>query len=154
MGKRLFVGNLAYATTEPTLRTLFESKGWEVQDVVIVTDRETGRSRGFAFVEFKQDGDADAAMQALDGADLEGRNLTVREAYDRPQRRRGPGPEDAPAFEVERRGSDRRRRGSGGSGDGGGGGGGGGEGGGGGGGGGAGKGRRGSGRGRFDDDDW
>jgi len=92
MGKRLFIGNLSYGTTELVLRAVFEDRGWEVEDAVIVTDRETGRSRGFGFVELRDDAHARAAMDALDGSDLDGRNLTVREAHERARRRSTPPP--------------------------------------------------------------
>ena len=88
MGSRLFVGNLPYACNEEDLRGLFEPR-FPVRDVRIVTDRETGRSRGFAFVELE--GDAEAAIGALDGSELGGRKLAVREAHERagkPSRRR------------------------------------------------------------------
>lgn len=86
MGTRLFVGNISYGTTEAALRTIFEDRGLEVADAVIVTDRETGRSRGFGFVEFSHEAEAQRAQEALDGEDLEGRKMTIREALDRPQR--------------------------------------------------------------------
>jgi cold-inducible RNA-binding protein len=83
MGKRLYVGNLSYDTTEDDLRAAFGQDGRSVTDVHIVSDRETGRPRGFAFVEMSTDQEAEAAIQAMDGADLDGRNLKVNEARER-----------------------------------------------------------------------
>ena len=88
MSKKLFVGGLAWATTDDTLRSAFEAFG-EVTEARVITDRETGRSRGFGFVTFSNDGDADKAVEEMDGADLEGRNVRVNEAEER--RRGGPG---------------------------------------------------------------
>jgi len=85
---RLFVGNISYQMTEDELRDTFGEFG-EVSDVHIVTDRETGRSRGFAFVEMGDDGDAEKAIEALNGKDVEGRSLTVNVA--RPREDRGGG---------------------------------------------------------------
>jgi RNA recognition motif-containing protein len=83
MATKLYVGNLSFNTTESSLRTLFESDGRRVEDVAIVTDRDTGQSRGFAFVQMGSPEDAKAAIEALNGRDLDGRTLTVNEA--RPQ---------------------------------------------------------------------
>jgi cold-inducible RNA-binding protein len=77
--KNLYVGNLPHNTTEPQLRTLFEAHG-KVERVNIVTDKETGRPKGFAFVEMTEAGDADKACLALSGSELEGRALRVNEA--------------------------------------------------------------------------
>ena len=77
--KKLYVGNLSFSTTEDELRTVFENHG-SVASVNVITDRETGRARGFAFVEMEDASAADAAMQALDGSDLGGRNIKVNEA--------------------------------------------------------------------------
>lgn len=77
--KNLFVGNLPHSTTQEELRTLFASHG-NVEKVSLVTDRETGRSRGFAFVEMSDAGEADKAVVALDGTQLGGRALKVNEA--------------------------------------------------------------------------
>ncbi len=82
MGKKLYVGNLSFSTTEDDLRAVCESHG-SVSSVAVVTDRETGRSRGFGFVEFDDAAAADAAMRALDGSELGGRNLRVNEAQER-----------------------------------------------------------------------
>ncbi|MEE9608427.1 MAG: RNA-binding protein [Myxococcota bacterium] len=90
MGKKLYVGNLSFSATEAELRELFEKHG-TVETVNLITDRETGRSRGFAFVEMEDPSKAEAAMQALDGSDLGGRNLRVNEAHDRRGGRGGGG---------------------------------------------------------------
>ena len=84
--KNIFVGNLDFGATEDSLRSLFESHG-AVQRVSIMTDRDTGRSRGFAFVEMTNSDEADRAIAALNGADLNGRALNVNEA--RPKTERG-----------------------------------------------------------------
>jgi RNA recognition motif-containing protein len=83
MGKRLYVGNLPYQTDEAQLRALFEQDGRQVEEVKIVTDRETGRSRGFAFVEMATDDQAQAAVNTLNGKPYGGRALTVSEARER-----------------------------------------------------------------------
>ena len=88
MAKKLYVGNLPFSTTEADLRRLFEKHG-TLASVAVITDRETGRSRGFGFVEFADDASADAAVEALNGADFSGRSLRVNEAHER--ERRGPG---------------------------------------------------------------
>jgi cold-inducible RNA-binding protein len=77
--KKLFVGNLPHSTTEAELRTLFEPHG-VLEQVSIVTDRDTGRSRGFAFVEMKDSGEAEKAIAALNGKELGGRALNINEA--------------------------------------------------------------------------
>jgi RNA recognition motif-containing protein len=87
MGKRLYVGNLAYATTDAVLRQMFEAHG-SVTSAQIIMDRETGRSKGFGFVEMSSDDEAQAAIAALNGKQVDGRALTVNEA--RP-REGGPG---------------------------------------------------------------
>jgi cold-inducible RNA-binding protein len=86
MGKKLYVGNLSYDTTESDLRHLFEPHG-TVESAQIIMDRETGRSKGFAFVEMSTDQEAQAAISALNGHDAGGRKLTVNEA--RPREDRG-----------------------------------------------------------------
>ena len=83
MGARLYVGNLAFTTTEDSLRAALEEGGGSCKDVHIVTDRETGRPRGFAFAEMADDAQAQAVIASMDGKDLEGRNLTVNEAKPR-----------------------------------------------------------------------
>src|SRR5271167_1324030 len=77
--KNLFVGNMSFQTTEADLRALFEPFG-QISRVHIAMDRETGRARGFAFVEMPNDAEAAKAIQALDGKDLGGRNIKVNEA--------------------------------------------------------------------------
>lgn len=91
MGKRLFVGNLSWDSTEESIRAAFEQGGGTVSDVHIMTDRETGRSRGFGFVEMSTDEEAQAAIQEMDGADLDGRSLRVNEAQPRQPRQGGGG---------------------------------------------------------------
>jgi len=86
--KNIFVGNLSFSATEDAVRGLFESFG-AVERVSIITDRETGRSRGFAFVEMPNDSEGDRAIQALNGSDYGGRRLNVNEA--RPKEERGAG---------------------------------------------------------------
>src|SRR5262249_54850376 len=86
MGKRLYVGNIPYQTSEAQLRALFEEGGGQVQEVKIVTDRETGRPRGFAFVELASDAEAEAAVGALNGKPFGGRPLTVSAARERAPR--------------------------------------------------------------------
>lgn len=84
--KKLFVGNIPHSTTEADLRALFEPHG-AIEQVSIVTERETGRSRGFAFVEMTDSGEAEKAIAALNGTDLGGRALNINEA--RPKTDRG-----------------------------------------------------------------
>jgi RNA recognition motif-containing protein len=79
MGKRLYVGNLPYTATDDSLRQLFEAHG-TVTSVQIIMDRDTGRSKGFGFVEMANDQEAQAAIEALNGQQLENRPLTVNEA--------------------------------------------------------------------------
>jgi cold-inducible RNA-binding protein len=86
MTKKVYVGNLGYDTTEDKLRVLFEAHG-EVSSINMITDRYTGRSRGFAFVEMATDEAAEAAITALDGQMVDERPLKVAEA--RPRKRRG-----------------------------------------------------------------
>ncbi len=88
--KNLYVGNLPHSTTEPELRTLFEAHG-AVERVSIVTDRDTGRARGFGFVEMTNAAEADKAVAALNGADLAGRALKVNEAKPKTAAPRGGG---------------------------------------------------------------
>ena len=94
MGSRLYIGNLNLATTEDTLRAALTEGGRTVKDIHIVTDRETGRPRGFAFAEMGNEAEAAAAIEALDGKDLNGRTLKVNEARER-QPRGGGGHGDA-----------------------------------------------------------
>jgi cold-inducible RNA-binding protein len=140
MGSRLYVGNLSYSTTEDKLRAAFEPYG-TVASATIMLDRMSGRSRGFGFVEYADEADAKKAIEALNGADVDGRALTVNEARAREEGGRsgsGPRPNRGPA--IDRGGSDNRdfsERGGGGGGGGG-------------------RGRRGSDRDRrrHDDNDW
>src|SRR5437879_12093526 len=83
--KNLFVGNMSFQTTESDLRTLFEPFG-QITRIHIVTDRETGQPRGFAFVEMAKDEDAAKAMTALNGKEVAGRALRVNEAAPKPAR--------------------------------------------------------------------
>jgi RNA recognition motif-containing protein len=86
--KNIFVGNLSFGTTEATLRSMFDSYG-TVDRVNIVTDRDSGQARGFAFVEMSVDAEGNAAISGLNGRDLDGRALNVNEA--RPKTERGSG---------------------------------------------------------------
>ncbi len=79
---KLYVGNLSYATTEDDLRQLFGAYG-SPDSVTVITDRGTGRSKGFGFVEYSKDEEARAAMSALNGREIDGRSLTVSEARPR-----------------------------------------------------------------------
>ena len=91
MGTRLFVGNIPYSATEDSLKELFSRNERTVVDVKIITDRVTGRSRGFGFVELSSDTEAENAMTELNGFEMDGRRLTVNEARER-QGSRGGGP--------------------------------------------------------------
>jgi cold-inducible RNA-binding protein len=77
--KNIFVGNLNFSATESSIRSLFEPYG-NVERVSVVTDRDTGRSRGFAFVEMTDAAEADRAIAGLNGTDLDGRTLNINEA--------------------------------------------------------------------------
>ena len=88
--KNIFVGNLSFGTTEDTLRSMFDSYG-AVQRVNIVTDRDTGQARGFAFVEMSVDAEGNAAINGLNGKDLDGRSLNVNEAKPKTERASGGG---------------------------------------------------------------
>jgi cold-inducible RNA-binding protein len=77
--KNIFVGNLDFGATESSVRTLFEPYG-SVERVNLITDRETGRSRGFAFVEMSDPAEADRAIEALNGTSIDGRQLNINEA--------------------------------------------------------------------------
>ena len=79
MSKRLYVGNLPWSVTKEKLEGLFSSFG-EIEEALVVVNKYTGRSRGFGFVTFKNDADADKAIAEMEGKDAEGRNLRVREA--------------------------------------------------------------------------
>ncbi|MFB3141440.1 MAG: RNA recognition motif domain-containing protein [Acidobacteriota bacterium] len=88
MNKKLYVGGLPYAVTEDKLQEIFSAHG-TVDSARVITDRFTGRSRGFGFVEMSTEEEAQTAIDSLNGSDLEGRSLTVNEA--RPQEDRGGG---------------------------------------------------------------
>ena len=88
MSKNIYVGNLPYSATDDTLRQTFEQHG-PVQSARVITDRATGRPRGFGFVEMDNAADADKAIEALNGSEMDGRTLAVNEA--RPRRDDGGG---------------------------------------------------------------
>jgi len=90
MGNRLFVGNLPYSVTELELRDLFGAFG-TVTDAKIVTDRESGRPRGFGFVEMSSDAEAKKAIEEINGRDVKGRAIAVKEAEERGARGGGGG---------------------------------------------------------------
>ena len=90
MGKKLYVGNLSYNTTGSDLDSLFSAHG-SVSSAEVIADRETGRSKGFGFVEMGSDAEAQAAIAALNGKEHDGRALTVNEAKPREERPRGGG---------------------------------------------------------------
>jgi RNA recognition motif-containing protein len=83
MGNRLYVGNLPFSVNESALRTLFEQNERQVEEVKVITDRDTGRPRGFGFVEMGSSEDADKAIRELNGYEMDGRPLTVNEARER-----------------------------------------------------------------------
>lgn len=87
---KMYVGNLSFNTSEGELRQMFEEFG-DVASVNIITDRETGRSKGFAFVEMASNASAESAMNKMNGADFQGRKLTVNEARPRTERPAGNG---------------------------------------------------------------
>jgi RNA recognition motif-containing protein len=95
MGKRIYVGNLSYDTTEGALRTLFAEYG-EIESVSMITDRDTGRPKGFAFVEMATEQAANAAISALNGKSVDDREIKVNEAK--------------PQADRDRRSGDNRRR--------------------------------------------
>jgi cold-inducible RNA-binding protein len=82
-GARLYVGNLSFHTTDSSLRAAFEEDGRKVVEVKIISDRETGQSRGFGFVEMASPADAEGAIKALDGRNLDGRTIRVSIAQER-----------------------------------------------------------------------
>src|SRR5581483_6425842 len=88
--KKLYVGNLAYGVTEQDLRDLFSQAG-ELQDVMLIVDRDTRRSKGFGFVEFVNEADAQKAVQMFNDTEIEGRRLTVNVARPREERSGGGG---------------------------------------------------------------
>ena len=87
---RIYVGNLTYETHEQELRVAFEAHG-QVQEINIISDRDTGRSKGFAFVEMPDSAEAQAAITAINGKDMGGRTVTVNEARPRVERSFGGG---------------------------------------------------------------
>jgi len=90
MGAKLFVGSLSWDTTEATLRNAFEKFG-EVRSATVITDRDSGRSRGFGFVEFANPNDADEALGVMNDTELDGRRIKVDMAQDKPRGNRGGG---------------------------------------------------------------
>ncbi|MDR1654490.1 MAG: RNA-binding protein [Treponema sp.] len=90
MAKKLYVGNLSYNTTEDGLRNLFSGYG-TVASAKIIFDRDTGSSKGFGFVEMGSDEEASAAIAGTNGKELEGRQIRVNEAMDKPRRERPQG---------------------------------------------------------------
>jgi RNA recognition motif-containing protein len=94
MSQKLFVGNIPYDLSETDLKSIFEDGGLQVSEVKIITDKFTGKSRGFGFVSFDSDADAESAINAMNGKQVGGRMLKIavakrKEREDRPQR--GPG---------------------------------------------------------------
>ncbi len=85
MAKKLFVGGLSWSTTDEDLRKAFVAHG-EITEAKVITDRDTGRSRGFGFVTFVRDEDAKTAISKMNGTSLNGRNITVNEAQDKGSR--------------------------------------------------------------------
>jgi RNA recognition motif-containing protein len=104
MGNRLYVGNLSYNVTEAELREVFAEGGKNVTEVKIVLDRDTGRPRGFAFVEMGSDQEASQAIETLTGREIQGRPISVSEARERAPRGGGGG-----GFGGGGRGRDRDR---------------------------------------------
>ncbi len=90
MAKKLYVGNLPYSVSSSDLQQLFEEHG-TVESAEVITDRGTGQSKGFGFVEMSTDEEADAAIEKMNGQEINGRTLTVNEARPRPERPRGGG---------------------------------------------------------------
>ena len=106
MSSKIYVGGLPYATTDQQLQEIFSAHG-NVESARVITDKFTGRSRGFGFVEMSSSEEAQRAIQALNGTDLDGRNLTVNEA--RPQERRSGFGGGGGGGGGERRGGGRNR---------------------------------------------
>ena len=88
---KLYVGNLSFSTTEETLQAEFGAHG-QVEEVAVITDRDTGRPRGFAFVSMSNDNEARAAIEALNGTEIDGRTITVNEARPKSNGGGGGGP--------------------------------------------------------------
>lgn len=91
MGLRIYVGNLPFSADEEAVRQLFAQNGRDVTEVKLITDRETGRPRGFGFVEMGSGEEAEAAISELNGYEMDGRPLTVNEARERAPRGGGGG---------------------------------------------------------------
>ena len=87
---KLYVGNMSFDTTEDSLQQLFSNYG-EVQEVAVITDRETGRSRGFGFITFEEDSAASTAILEMNGTEMDGRKINVNEAQDKRRDNRGGG---------------------------------------------------------------
>ena len=117
MGNKLYVGNLSFNTTEIAIQDLFSQSG-TVSEVMLMQDKFTGRSRGFAFVTMGSDAEAQAAVTTFHGKDLDGRALTVNEARPREDRPAGGGGGGGGRFDGPRRDSRDDRRGGGGGGGG------------------------------------
>jgi RNA recognition motif-containing protein len=117
MGNKLYVGNLSFNTTEIAIQDLFSQCG-TVSEVMLMQDKFTGRSRGFAFVTMGSDAEAQAAVETFHGKDLDGRALTVNEARPREDRPAGGGGGGGGRFDGPRRDSRDDRRGGGGGGGG------------------------------------
>jgi RNA recognition motif-containing protein len=113
MGKKLYVGNMSYSVPSETLQQLFGAHG-KVMTADVIMDRETGRSKGFGFVEMSTDAEAAAAIAATNGKDVDGRALTVNEARPQAPRTGGGGGFGGGGFGGGGRGGDRDRRGGGG----------------------------------------
>lgn len=107
----IFVGNLSYNSTEDTIRSLFSEYG-EVERVNLIADRDTGQPRGFGFVEMTNSADANRAIEALNGYELDGRALNVNEARPRPERGSGGGGRGGGGFSRDRRGGGPRQSGN------------------------------------------
>ncbi len=90
MGKKLYVGGLSYSTTEETLNSLFSQAG-TVESAKVITDRDSGRSKGFGFVEMASQQEAEEAVKKFNGHNLDGRQITVNEARPEGSSRRGSG---------------------------------------------------------------
>ncbi len=105
MEKKLFVGGLSYETTETTLKEVF-SKAGTVESVNVITDKMSGRSKGFGFVEMSSEEEAQKAIETLNGKEIDGRSVTVNEAKpleSRPSRSGGFGREDRRGFRGDGR---------------------------------------------------
>ncbi|MBN2055805.1 RNA-binding protein [bacterium] len=101
MNNKVFVGNLPFDVSEDALRDFFEADGHRVESVRIITDRFTGRSRGFGFVELEEGDDVQRAITSLNGKELMGRSLVINEANERPRK---------PRFQNNRDDQNRRPR--------------------------------------------